>query len=55
VLLAIRPKRRNNENKTTNQYTEEKRWFFSLALKEENEDESLTEKGREFQITSPMY
>ena len=28
------------------QYAEEKRWVFSSDLKEENEDESLTERGR---------
>ena len=37
--------------KITDQYAEEKRWVFSLDLKEASEDECLTEKGREFQIT----
>ena len=41
--------------KTTAQYAEEQRWVFSSDLKEESEDESLTERGREFQITDPMY
>ena len=41
--------------KTTDQYAEEKRWVFSFDLKEEIEDECLTERGREFQITRPMY
>ena len=41
----------------TDQYAEEKRWVFSFALKEESEDECLTvtERGREFQSTGPMY
>ena len=37
--------------KTTDQDTEEKWWVFSFDLKEESEDECLTESGREFQIT----
>ena len=37
--------------KTTDQYTEEKRWVFAFDLEEESEDECLTERGREFQIT----
>ena len=41
--------------KTTDQYAEKKRWVFSFDLKEESEDECLTERGREFQITGPMY
>ena len=43
--------------KTTNQYAEENRWVFSFDLKDvtESEDECLTERGREFQITGPMY
>ena len=41
--------------KTTDQYAEEKRWVFSFDLKEESEDECLTERSREFQITGPMY
>ena len=39
----------------TAQYAEEKRWAFSFDLKEESEDECVTERGREFQITGPMY
>ena len=39
----------------TDQYAEEKRLAFSFDLKEESEDERLTERGREFQITGPMY
>ena len=39
--------------KTTDQYAEEKRWVFRFDLKEEIEDECLTERGREFQIKSP--
>ena len=31
------------------------RWVFSFDLKEESEDECRTERGREFQITGPMY
>ena len=44
-----------NEKKTTDQYAEEKRRVFSFDLKEESEDECLTERGREFQISDPMY
>ena len=44
------------QNKTTDQYAEEKIWVFSFDLKEESEDKYLTRKrGREFQITGPMY
>ena len=39
----------------TNQHAEEKRWDYSFDLKEESEEECLTETGREFQITGPMY
>ena len=39
----------------TDQYAEEKRWVFSFDVKEESEDECLTERGREFQITGPIY
>ena len=35
----------------TDQYAEEKRWVFSLGLKEGSEDACLTERKREFQIT----
>ena len=42
--------------KTTDPYEEEKwRVFTNFDLKEENGDECLTEKEREFQITGPMY
>ena len=41
--------------KTTDQYAEENRSVFSFNIKEESEDECLTERGREFQITFPMY
>ena len=41
--------------KTTDQYDKEKRWVFSFDLKEESEDECLTEREREFQSTGPMY
>ena len=41
--------------KTTDQYADEKRSVFSFDLKEESEDECLTERGIEFQITGPMY
>ena len=41
--------------KMTDQYAEEKRWVFRIAVKEESEDKCLTERGREFQITDPMY
>ena len=44
-----------NEKKMTDQHAEEKRWVFSFDLKEESEDKCLTEKGREFQSTGPMY
>ena len=38
------------------QYAEErKRWVFNFDLKEESEDECLTERGKEFQITGPIY
>ena len=36
----------------TDQYAEEKRWALSFDLKEESEDECLTERGREFQSTA---
>ena len=36
--------------KTTDEYTEEKK-----DLKEESEDGYLTERGTEFQITSPIH
>ena len=45
----------SGRKKTTDQYAEEKRWVFSFDLKEPNEDECLTERGREFQITGQMY
>ena len=38
--------------KTTDQYAE-KIWVFSFDLKEESENECLTEKGSEIQITGP--
>ena len=41
--------------KTIDQHADEKRWGFGFDLKEESEDECLTERGREFQITGPMY
>ena len=44
-----------SEKKTKDQHAEEKRWVFSLDLKEKSEDECLTERGRESQITSLMY
>ena len=43
-----------NEKKENDQYAEGKRWVFSFDLREESEDECLTERGREFQITGPM-
>ena len=43
------------EKKTTDQYAEDKRWGFSFDLKEESEDECLTERGMESQITGPVY
>ena len=39
----------------TDQYAEKKRWVFSFDFKKESEDECLTERGREFQSTGPMY
>ena len=30
-------------------------WVFSFDLKEESDVAYLTEKGREFQITGPIY
>ena len=33
----------------------EKRWVLSFDLKEESKDECPKERGREFQITSPIY
>ena len=47
--------RKKNEKKTTDQYAEQKSWVFSFDLKEESEDECLTERGSEFQSTGPMY
>ena len=41
--------------KTTDQYATEKIWVFNFDLKEESEDECLTERGREFQSTGPMH
>ena len=41
--------------KTIDQHADEKRWGFGFDLKEESEDECLTQTGREFQITRPMY
>ena len=46
---------RMRRKKTTNQYAEEKRCFFSFDLKEESEEECLTEIGGEFQIMGLMY
>ena len=43
-----------NEKKTTDQYAKEKRWIFSVDLKEESK-ECPTQRRREFQITGPMY
>ena len=42
-------------NKATDQSAEEKTLVFSFDLKAESEDECLTETGREFQTTSPIY
>ena len=40
----------------TDQYAEEKRLMgFQFDLKEETEDECLTERGSEFQNTGPIY
>ena len=44
-----------NEKQMTDQSAEDKRWVFSFDLKEESEDECLTERAREFKITGPMY
>ena len=44
---------RMRRRKMTNQYAE--RWVFSFDLKDEREEKCLTERGREFQITGPMY
>ena len=33
----------------------QKRWVFSIDLKEESDVACLTEKEREFQMTSPIY
>ena len=30
-------------------------WVFSFDLKEESEEECMTERGREFQMTGPVY
>ena len=38
-----------------NLYAEEKRWVFNSDVKEDSEEECLTERGREFQITGPMF
>ena len=46
---------RKRRKKMKDQYAEEKRWVFSSDLKEESEDKCITERGREFQITGPMY
>ena len=32
-----------------------KRWVFSFCIKEESEEDCLTERGREFQMPGPMY
>ena len=36
----------------TNQYADEMRWVFNF---EESEEASMTERGREFQMTGPMH
>ena len=48
-------RRKKKKGGGADQYTEEKRWVFSSDLKEKSEDEYLTEGGREFPITGPMY
>ena len=55
ALLGIGWKNRMRRKKRTHQHAEEKRWVFSFVLKEESEDESLKERGNEFQITGLMY
>ena len=40
--------------KTTDRYAQEKRRVFSFDLREQSENECLTERGREFHITGPM-
>ena len=45
----------NRRKKVINQWAEEKRWVFLFDLKEESDVACLTEKGREFQMTGPMY
>ena len=46
---------RMRRKKTTNQDAKEKRRVSIFDLKEESEEECLTERGREFQITGLMY
>ena len=49
-------KKEKKSNKKRNKkdiYSEEKRRVFSFYLNKESEEESLTERGREFQITDP--
>ena len=45
----------NRRKKTINQWAEEKRRVFSFELKEESDVACLTEEGREFQMTGPIY
>ena len=45
----------NRRKKVINLWAEEKRWVFSFNLKEECYVACLTEKGREFQMTGPIY
>ena len=46
---------RMRRKKVKNRYAEGKRWVFSSDVKEDSEKECLTERGREFQITGPMF
>ena len=41
------------KKETISQYAEEKRWVFSFNIKEKKQ--YLTERGRELQMTGPMY
>ena len=45
---------RMRRKKMSDQYAEEKRWVFSFNFKEQSEDECLTEREKEFQITGLM-
>ena len=55
VLKKDANTQRFKKNAERNQKAEEKRQVFSTDLKEETEEECLTERRRGFQMTGPMY